>query len=90
MTSITRFSSLTILLASAIWLTGCGPTRVEYRPVLLPVAARPVLTPVKASDLQCLSDSTYTVIVNRERSLRTWGLELEAIIRANNAKAAGH
>ena len=44
---------------------------------------------LKASDLQCLSDSAYTTIVNRERGYKTWGLQLEAIIDANNAKAVG-
>lgn len=80
MTSI-RLSSL---LALAL-LAGC--TTVQYRPVPLQLPARPVLTPVHASDLQCLSDSAYTTIVDRERGLKTWGLELEAIIEANNAKA---
>ena len=56
---------------------------------MLPLPARPVLTPIKASDLQCLSDSAYTTIVNRERGYKTWGLQLEAVIRANNAKAGG-
>jgi hypothetical protein len=66
-------------------LAGC--TTQPPRPVPLPVPARPVLTPLKASDLQCLSDSAYTTIVNRERGYKTWGLELEAILEANNAKA---
>jgi len=72
------------LLALAL-LAGCTPT--VYRPVPLPLPTRPVLTPVKASALQCLAPGTYTTIVNRERALRTWGLEVEAIIKANNAKA---
>ena len=72
------------LLALAL-LAGC--TTTVYRPVPLPLPTRPVLTPVKASALQCLAPGTYTTIVNRERALRTWGLEVEAIIQANNAKA---
>jgi len=66
-------------------LAGC--TTTVYRPVALPLPARPVLTPVKASALQCLAPGTYTTIVNRERGYKTAYLELEAIIRANNAKA---
>ena len=54
---------------------------------MLPMPARPVLAPVKASALQCLAPDTYTTIVDRERVYKTWGLELEAIIRSNNAKA---
>lgn len=77
--------ALTILMTSAIWFAGCESQ--PPRPVMLPLPARPVLTPLKASDLQCLSDSAYTTIVNRERGYKTWGLELEAIIQANNGKA---
>jgi hypothetical protein len=70
-------------------LAGCGPTRIEYRPVPLPLplAERPVLTPIAPDALQCLAPATYTTIVNRERGYKTWGLELEATIKANNAKA---
>lgn len=73
---------LTILLASAIWLAGCATVRPV--PVTLPLPPRPVLTPVTASQVQCLAPDAYTALVDRERKLRTWGLELEAIIRANN------
>lgn len=75
------------VLAALVCLALVGCATPATRPVLLPLPSRPVLTPLKASDLQCLSDSSYTTIVNRERSLRTWGLELEAVIDANNAKA---
>lgn len=78
----TRLSSL---LALAL-LAGC--TTTVTHPVPLPLPARPVLTPVTASQLQCLAPDAYTTIVNRERGYKTWGLELEAIIEANNAKAA--
>lgn len=60
-----------------------------HAPVPLPLPARPTLTPLKATDLQCLSDSAYTTIVNRERGYKTAYLELRAIIEANNAKADG-
>lgn len=69
-------------------LAGC--TTPAARPVLLQLPARPVLTPIKGDALQCLAPDTYTVIVNRERGLRTWALQLEAIIEANNAKAKGN
>lgn len=73
-----------ILLAAT--LGACTP-QVRHEPVLLPRPAPPVLTPLKASDLQCLSDSAYTTIVNRERGYKNWALQLDAIIGANNAKA---
>lgn len=74
-----------IALAAALALAGC--TTVQYRPAPLPMPVRPVLTPIKGAALQCLAPDTYTTIVNRERGYKAWGLELEAIIRANNAKA---
>lgn len=79
MTSILRVSVLALLL------TGCA--QVQVKPVLLPVPAEPVLTPVKSAQVQCLAPQTYTTLVDRERSLRTWALELQAVIQANNAKA---
>lgn len=70
------------VILAALALAGCAT--VHPVPVTLPLPPRPVLTPVTASQVQCLAPDTYTALVNRERALRTWGLELEAIIRANN------
>lgn len=81
MTSTIRFSALL-----ALALAGC--VTQPPRPVPLPLPARPVLPAVKGADLQCLAPAVYTTIVNRERGYKTWGLELEAIITANNQKAA--
>lgn len=80
----TRISSA---LAAALLLAGCGQQAVRQSPVSLPLPPRPALVPVAASSVACLSDSTYTALVNRERALRTWGLELEAIIQSNNTHA---
>lgn len=77
----TRVSS--VLLAAL--LAGCATVRPV--PVMLPLPPRPVLTPVTSDQVRCLAPGTYTALVNRERSLRTWGLALEAIIAANNRKA---
>lgn len=74
------------MLALAL-LAGCVRTEVRQVPVLLPLPARPALTAVPAAGVACLSDATYTDLVNRERALRTWGLQLEAVIEANNAHA---
>lgn len=82
MTSILRNSALALVLI----LPGCA-TRPDVRPMALPLPARPTLTPVKASAVECLAPDAYTALVNRERALRTWGEELEGIIQANNAKA---
>jgi hypothetical protein len=75
-------------LVAMLALAGSGcAAQVRPVPVTLPLPARPVLTPVTASQVQCLAPDAYTALVNRERALRTWGLELEAEINALNAKA---
>ena len=74
-----------IPLVALLLLAGC--TQVQVKPVMLPVPVEPALTPVTASQVQCLAPQTYTALVNRERALRTWALELQAVIDANNAKA---
>lgn len=80
---------IALLLVAA--LAGCTTTHVRTLPVALPLPARPVLQPVPASSVACLSDTTYTALVHRERALRTWGLQLQAVIQANNQHAhQGH
>jgi len=75
-----------------------GCTTTVYRPVQLPMAKRPVLTPIKAEAFKCpfampapitkcISDDTYNTLVNRERKAWDWGAAGAAIIAANNAKA---
>lgn len=83
MISTIRSSAALLVLA----LAACTQT-VRHVPVPLPLPARPVLPAVKPADLQCLAKPVYTAIVNRERGYKHWGLELEAIIKANNVKAA--
>lgn len=83
--AVTKLMVLTISLTCSIWFAGC--TRVVHEPVMLPTIARPTLPAVSGAELQCLAPDTYTKIVDRERGYKTWGLKLEAIIGANNAKA---
>lgn len=86
--------ALTLLAASAALagitsLAACTtatPT-VVARPSALPIPTRPTLTPVPASALMCLSDRSYSTLLGRERALRTWALQLRAVIRANNRAA---
>lgn len=77
----TRLSSAILLVA----LAGC--TQTITRPVPLPDPAEPTLTPVIASQVECLAPAAYVALVNRERAERTWGKEMQAIIETNNAKA---
>lgn len=89
-------TALTTLLIVGAWValclvlalfTGCTTAAPRAAPVLLPTVAAPALTPVKSSDVQCLSDAAYIDLVNRERDIWTWGAAEQAIINANNAKA---
>lgn len=68
----------------ALALVGCATVRPV--PVALPLPARPTLTPVPSQEVACLAPAAYTALVSRERALRTWGLALEAIIKANNVE----
>jgi hypothetical protein len=70
-------------------LVACAQQPVRSVPVALPLPTRPVLAPVPAASVQCLAPETYTTLVNRERALKTWGLQLEAIIKANNTHTGG-
>lgn len=83
MTSTIRSSLLFAFLA----LAAC--TTVQYRPVALPLIARPVLPHVESSALQCLAPQTYIDLANRERQYKSWGMQYEAEVEANNAKAKG-
>lgn len=88
--------ALSIILA-AFALAGCQT--VVYRPVLLPVLPRPVLAPVAAASFacpialpppftMCITDGTYNTLVSRERAYKTWGLQYEAEVKANNKAAS--
>ena len=71
---------------------GCAhveqPPTIAHRPVTLPTIPRPVLPPVAATAVQCLSPSAYRRLVERERLLRNWGLAEQAVIQKNNEHAA--
>lgn len=81
-----RIRLLLIVLIAAGMLCACAP-QVVVKPVTLPTVPAPALTPIKPAALQCLSDATYTTIVDRERKLKTWGDKQAAVITANNAIA---
>ena len=74
------------LVCLLVCFAGCA-AQVRPVPVTLPLPPRPVLTPVTASQVQCLAPDVYSTLVMRERALRAYALQLEAIIKAANAKA---
>lgn len=81
------------LLATAIILitlginTGCA-SRIEYISQPLPLPVRPVLPHVNASDLECISDTTYSALVNRETLLRHYAEDLEIIISSTHVESS--
>lgn len=81
--------AVALTAACVLALVGCTRVQTVTRPALLPTVAPPALTPVKSDAVACLSDGTYTALVNRERDIWTWGAAQAAIIAANNAKAEG-
>lgn len=81
--TLIRLTKLCFLLFP---LCGCIPKPL-VKPVLLPVYDPPSLTPIPAGDVQCLSNKTYTDIVNREGKLRHWGQQEFNVIHVNNEQA---
>lgn len=80
-------SRFVLIIAILGCLSSC--TSVQYRPVELPLAIRPVLPSVSRAELQCLAPDTYLKVVDRERGYKNWGLENEATLKTNNEKARG-
>lgn len=71
-----------LLIVVAV-LVGCASPTVEYRYVAVPVSLvppEPVLENIKSSQLQCLSDDTYTKLVSNHRKLTSYGKELRALL----------
>lgn len=61
-------------------ILGSGCTRTVYKPVPLDRPERPALPAVEAQALQCLSDDTFSRILEREQLRREYAEELEVII----------
>ncbi|KMQ73776.1 hypothetical protein [Marinobacter subterrani] len=57
---------------------------IEYVTTPLPVPPRPELPSVSGEQLQCLSDETYTALVNRDRQRRDYAELLESIIQSTH------
>ncbi|KMQ75342.1 hypothetical protein [Marinobacter subterrani] len=67
-----------------VLLTGCTTPAIEYVTTPLPVPPRPELPSVSGEQLQCLSDETYTALVNRDRQRRDYAELLESIIQSTH------
>lgn len=75
------------LLALSLMLTACAQPRIEYQalPAWL-IPGRPVLPTIKAADLACLSDATYTSLALRDRLRAKETAELRALLGGANAR----
>lgn len=65
----------------AIWLAACTSPALEYQPLpayLIPPP--PTLPTIPSSELRCLSDDAYILLVQRDRILRQYGDELRALL----------
>lgn len=66
-------------------LLGCpGCTHIEYLPVALPLPERPALPGIPATELRCLTNDTYTKLVQRDRLQAGHIATLEAVIQATH------
>ena len=55
-------------------------TKVVYEPVPLDRPQRPVMPHVEEHELECLSDETFSRLLERERLRREYAEDLEVII----------
>ena len=70
-----------LALAVTLSLSGCAHTPSAPR---LPIPERPVLPTIQAAEVACLTDETYTRLVQRERLLRAHIETLEQIIKTTH------
>ncbi|GEM_PF-1209458 len=77
-------------LAAVLFMSGCAtpPAEVVTVPVVVALESppRPILPPVPADDLKCLSVETYETLVTRQRLLRQYAEELEGIIQSTHTE----
>lgn len=71
----------TLLLLAG--LAACSTT-TRYRPVELPLPAKPPLPTIPASEVACLSDATWRKLVIRYVTLENYIEDLRAIIEATH------
>ena len=79
-------------LTAVLLMSGCAtpPAEVVTVPVVvaLETPPRPILSPVPADEMQCLTDETYETLVTRQRLLRQYAEELEMIIQSTHTEGA--
>lgn len=70
-----------VAVAIVALLTGCTTHSYIYRPIpanLIPL--EPEVPKIKAEELQCLSDSAYERLANRDRMRKQYADELRALL----------
>jgi len=91
-TSAPKRACLTITMFAVtlfvVWaLVGCSTPKIEYQPIpamLIPPA--PTLPTIKAAELASLSDDVYLRLATRDRALRQYAAELEALLNATKRR----
>lgn len=75
-------------LIAFLLLAGCAsPPEIRYRavpPELIPDP--PVVPTIPASDLQCLSEATYSKLATRDKLRRQYAKELRALLETGAEK----
>jgi len=74
---------LFVIAALACLTIGCTTTRYTGADFTIPPTPNP--PELVADDLSCLPDSTYRAVIERDRQLTDWGLEMRAILRTLQA-----
>lgn len=75
-----RLAAITLLLAGS----GCAHDPVIAPPVPLPLPARPDLPTLPPGALECVGQSDYEALVERDAKLKAYAQQLEAIIRSTH------
>lgn len=77
-----------ITAISCSWRNKPEP-QVQYVPVVvhLPLPPRPMLPPVDAAQIECLTDDVVRLIVQRDQMRRNYAAQLETIIKSTHTKA---
>ena len=63
-------------------MTGCATTEYVHVKPQCSVPPQPVLPQIESSRMSCLDDETYWDLMERERRLVDWALEMRAVLGA--------
>lgn len=76
--------ALKMATAAILITTFSGCETVRYQSTPLPLPPRPILPAIKAAELQCLSNQTYSDIAQRDLLRRQYEQQLELVIKSTH------